>query len=121
MRNPRQQDNIVSWTKAGVIESGNEIMVYDKLTNQVIPLTVQSVFYDIKNIELYKISLTVNPEFLVQLDSSSDLFLIQHNSCGFQCIPGYGYGCFDSACNDCGKNSTGCFNCGGSSLYSCLA
>jgi hypothetical protein len=121
MRNPRQQDNIVSWTKAGVIESGDEIMVYDKLTNQVIPLTVQSIFYDIKNINLYKISLTLNPEFLVQLDSSSDLFLIQHNSCGFQCYFGtFYYGCFDSACNDCGKNSTGCINCGGSSLYSCL-
>jgi hypothetical protein len=120
MRNPRQQDNIVSWTKAGVIESGNEIMVYDKLTNQVIPLTVQSIFYDIKNINLYKISLSVNPEFLVQLDSSSDLFIIQHNGCSaFYCYQFNPTGCYTSLCNDCGKNSYGCENCGGFSFTSC--
>jgi hypothetical protein len=121
MRNPSQQDNIVLWTNGGVIESGNEIMVYDRLTNQIIPLTVQSVFYDIKNINLYKISLRVNPEFLVQLDSSSDLFLIQHNSCSFACYnSSFYYNCDNFACFDCGKNSTGCVNCGGASLQSCL-
>lgn len=121
MRNPHLQNNIVSWTKAGVIETGDEIMMYDKSTNQIVPLTVQSIFYDIKNINLYNISLNKHPEFMVQLDSSnSDLFLIQHNGCnGLYCYDGTFFGCGGGTCNDCGKNSFGCVNCGGASTTNC--
>lgn len=122
LRNPISQDNNISWAKAGLIENGHEIMVYDKSINQVVPLIVQNIFYDIKNIELYKISLNANPEFLIQLNSSnSDLFLIQHNQCnGPLCASGGFYAsCSSGYCGDCGKNSPGCVNCYGASFQSC--
>jgi len=110
------------WVKGGHLNIGDEIMIFDKSLNQLVSFSIESMYYDIKNLDLYLIGLTPDPEFLVQLnDDNSDLFLIQHNACQSFCAQGPGVSCDSFDCNDCGKNSFGCINCGGSSTTSCFS
>lgn len=121
IRKPSQSNNVVLWTKAGIIEVGDEIMIYDNSIGQVIPLIVQDISFEIKNSDLYLISLKPKPEFLVQLDTSNtNLYLIQHNSCiGYICYAGFYNRCVYTQCQDCGKNSPNCANCGGGATTYC--
>lgn len=121
IRKPNQLDNTVLWTKAGVIEIGDEIMVYDNSIQQVKPFIVEEISFEIKDLNLYLISLNPKPEFLVQLnESNTDLYLIQHNACvGYLCYVGFGNVCGYGNCTDCGKNSPNCANCGGGATSYC--
>jgi len=105
---------------SGFIEVGDKIFVFNKSTNSVNSLTITDVFFDIKPLTTYKISL-VNEfrEFLMEIDDN--LFLIQHNAgCNEWC--GVFYYCGSETCAFCSKYSMNCPNCygnyGGSS-YVC--
>lgn len=121
IRKSSQNNNSVFWTKAGLIEIGDKLMIYDNLIEKFVELTVQDISYEIKDSDLYLISLDPKPEFFVQLDSSnSNLFLVQHNACiGFLCGYLYGGASCSYNCGDCGKNTSGCINCGGGSTAYC--
>lgn len=121
IRKPNQLDNTVLWTKAGVIEIGDEIMVYDNSIQQVKPFIVEEISFEIKDLNLYLISLNPKPEFLVQLnESNTDLYLIQHNACvGYLCYVGFYNRCAYGNCTDCGKNAPNCANCGGGATSYC--
>jgi hypothetical protein len=115
------EENTVLWTKAGNIEVGDELMVYNKSINKVVPLTVQSLFFDIKKLDLYLISLDPNPEFLVQInENNKDLYLIQHNACNLGQCGQIITNCANSRCVDCGKNSPQCVQCGGAATGTCV-
>jgi hypothetical protein len=123
VRKSSQTNDEVMYFKAGKIEIGDSVMVFNKKLNSVIPLKVESITFSYKDIDLYLISLTPKSEFLVQLDeNNTDLYLIQHNACDNR--PGR---CFFSVascpngtvCSDCGKNSPNCVNCGGSATPTC--
>lgn len=123
VKKPNQTDDVVLWTKAGIIDEGDKVIIYDKLSNKTIQLVVQKVWYDIKDLDLYLISLKPKPQFLVQLNKSNEnLFLIQHNGCTQlnTCYAGAGSCVRGTLCNDCGKNSALCINCGGSATVECI-
>jgi len=134
VRKPNQSEDTVLWTKAGRIEIGDDIMIYNNKSLEAIPFTVDDVSYDVKNLELYLISLEPKSEFLVKLSETNndlflpnnDLFLIQHNACHpSRCFFSNPVGANVCAgpffnCNDCGKNSNSCINCGGSATSSCV-
>ena len=112
----------VTWDKAGVIEIGDQVMVYNNDTNEVIALNVESVSYSIKDLNLYLVGLTPKPEFLVRVQPDNDsLYLIQHNACfNIFCNENTpAPNCSKAPCFDCGKNSPLCHNCGGSSTVNC--
>jgi hypothetical protein len=102
---------------SGFIEIGDKIYVFSKLTNSVKPLVVTDVFFDIKPLPTYKISLVDEyREFLIELDE--DLFLLQHNAaCSEWC--GVFYYCGSEICALCGKGSFNCPICGNYSGYVC--
>lgn len=112
-------DNTVIWHKAGFMEVGDEIMVYNNNTNEIVPLTIESISFDIKDLDLYLVALTPKPEFLVRIQpENGDLYLIQHNPCSvIGCSPPGAGTCL--RCNDCGKNTTNCINCGGAATVVC--
>ena len=121
VRKPNQSNDVVLWTKAGVIEEGDEIMIYHKTLNSVIPFNVSTIFFDKKDLNLYLINLNPQPKFLVQIDDNglfaTELFLIQHNACGVGCATGAVCG----KCADCGKNAGGCVQCGGLASQDCIS
>lgn len=104
---------------SGYIEIGDTIFIYDKADNIVKPLQVTNIFYDVKNIVTYKISLQQEfREFLVKLDEN--IYLLQHNAaCNAYC--GAWWFCGSETCALCGKNSINCPNCSGysGSSYVC--
>lgn len=104
---------------SGYIEVGDNIFIYDKTDNIVKPLQVTNIFYDIKDITTYKISLQQEfREFLIKLDEN--IYLLQHNAaCNEWC--GVFYYCGSETCALCGKNSQNCPNCSGygGSSYLC--
>jgi hypothetical protein len=94
---------------SGIIEIGDVIFIFNKTENTTKPLTVTDVFFDIKNIPTYIISLEQGfREFLIKLDD--DLYLLQHNA---DCLANCGvyYFCGSEACALCNKNSQTCPNC----------
>ena len=69
------------------------------------------------HLSLYLINLNPKPKFLVQIDEdNTELFLIQHNACASSCVDPVAV-C--GKCADCGKNSGGCIQCGGSAVTDC--
>jgi hypothetical protein len=121
VKKPGLEENIVLWTKAGNIEVGDELMVYNKSIDKVVRLTVQSLFFDIKKIDLYLISLDPKPEFLVQInENNKDLYLIQHNACNLSQCGQIITVCANARCVDCGKNSPQCLQCGGAATGTCV-
>jgi hypothetical protein len=91
---------------SGFIEIGDGVFVFNKASNSVKSLTITDIFFDIKPIVTYQISLTNQfREFFIELDEN--LFLIQHNGgCVYNC--GDIAGCASSQCADCNKISPGC-------------
>jgi hypothetical protein len=103
---------------SGYIEVGDTIFIYDKNENIVKPLTITNIFYDIKDITTYKISLQEDfREFLIKLDEN--IYLLQHNAaCWAQC--GTFYYCGSEVCALCNKNSINCPLCTTTgSVYAC--
>jgi hypothetical protein len=102
-------------TTAGDIEIGDKIFIYNKTTNSIDTITIQSITFDIKNIQTYLISLEVEKrEFFVKLLNESDpneMYLIQHNGgCDANC--GYFFSCENwDKCNYCNKNNVNCPAC----------
>jgi hypothetical protein len=102
---------------SGLIEIGDKVSVFNKSTNLVEFLTITDVFFDIKPLTTYRISL-VNEfrEFLMELDTN--LFLIQHNAaCNAWC--GVYYYCGSETCANCNKGGFNCPICGGQTGYVC--
>jgi hypothetical protein len=117
IRKPNQSNDMILWSKAGVIEIGDEIMIYHRTLNSVIPFNVSSIFFDEKDLEIFLVPLTPEPKFLVQIDEdNTELFLIQHNACASGCVNPIAV-C--GKCADCGKNSGGCIQCGGAAVTDC--
>lgn len=119
---------------AGILETGDDIYIYDKSVNQVVPFSVTDITFEIKTQSTYLISLgkieseeTGFSEFLIQItndnytEETSNLFLIQHNTClSTTCVVGgVKATCNNANCSSCGKNSTGCINCSGATVTSC--
>jgi hypothetical protein len=125
----KQGTDVVSFKseKIGDIEVGDIIYVYHKLSSSLIPLTVTEVYFEIRYNKSYVITLSDSPLFFIKIDSMSNSeeignwFLLQHNSfCYSGCFPGGPtLGCYSYYCAGCGKNSIGCYNCGGNSYSSC--
>jgi hypothetical protein len=118
-----QSDDKVMYLQGGKIEIGDRVMVFNKKLNSVVPLNVESITFENKNLDLYSISLSPKPEFLVQLDEkNTDLYLIQHNVCDSRAGRCYFSvaDCGRAGCLDCGKNSPNCVNCGGAATTTCL-
>jgi hypothetical protein len=105
-------------TTAGDIEIGDKIFIYNKSSNEVTYLTIQSISFDIKNINTYIISLEEKKrEFFVKITnetSQNELYLIQHNfGCNEWC--GVYYNCGTGGgtmCMNCNKANYNCPNCG---------
>lgn len=126
----KQGTNSVSFKseKIGGIEVGDIVYVYNKTASSLIPLTITEVFFEVREDKTYLITLSNSPLFFVGLnktDSTEEIgnwFLLQHNqNCYNFCYNGnnYGYSCFVYGCLGCGKNSPGCFNCGGTASGFC--
>jgi hypothetical protein len=121
---------------AGILEAGDDIYIYDKSVNQVIPFSVTDITFEIKPQFTYLLSLgkidgeeTGFSEFLIQItndthtEETSNLFLIQHNTCNSTICyftPGPKGGCGNANCTTCGKNSTQCIDCGGATVVNCF-
>lgn len=102
-------------TVAGDIEIGDKVFIYNKTTNNIDTITIQSISFDIKNITTYLITLESDKkEFFVKLSNegdSNELYLIQHNfGCDSQC--GNWYSCGSGGiCAACHKSNPGCPAC----------
>jgi len=116
-------ENEVIYTQSGFIVPGDNLYIYDKALNTMVPLLVTAKTYEIKSIKVYNVGLGPISEFFVQLNTNNtDLFLVQHNGCKAAACSenGFGYDCYPgTTCNDCGKNSSNCLNCGGNSTNTC--
>lgn len=112
------EEDVTWFVPAGELEINDKVYVYDKSVNLLIPFTVTAIKFDTKDLDVYKINLKQTPKFFTELDSSNNLFLLQHNDCSRFCIPDGGAIC-NSFCIDCGKNSPGCINCGGADTDFC--
>jgi hypothetical protein len=102
---------------AGVMENGDIIFVFDIVENKTKPLTITNIYFDIKDIDTYKMTLQEDyREFLTKLDGN--IYLIQHNfGCSEQC--GVFITCgYPGLCNSCGKGDVNCPNCTGQPSYS---
>lgn len=111
---------------AGNIEIGDTIFTYNKTTNSIDTLTIQSISFDIKNIITYKMSLGMEErEFFVKLSDegdSNEIYLIQHNAdpCSPYCS--YYYTCGFGGCSGCYKTNPSCPACSPffQSSYACF-
>ncbi len=124
IRKPNQSEKEVSWLKGGDIEIGDEVLIYDRNVNSTISFLVKDISFEIKEKDLYMISISPMPQFMVQLnESNSNLFLVQHNACDSRagrCTAASPLSnCSQPTCIDCGKNSPNCQNCGGASTVFC--
>jgi hypothetical protein len=102
-------------TTAGYIEVGDKVFIYNKTTNSVDTLTIQSITFDIKNIKTYTMSLEDKKrEFFIKLSNevdSNEVYLIQHNA-GCEAWCGIYYNCGQQLCGTCNKQNYACPNCG---------
>jgi hypothetical protein len=104
-------------TTAGNIEIGDKIFIYNKTTNSIDNLTIQSITFDIKNITTYKMSLGKEErEFFIKLSDegdSNEIYLIQHNAdpCSPSCGSSFFYSCAYGVCSGCHKSNFGCPAC----------
>lgn len=91
---------------SGFIEVGDKIFIFNKEENVTKPLTITNIFFDIKNIPTYRISLEQDfREFMIKLDTN--MYLLQHNaSCNQFC--GIYYFCGSETCALCGKDTINC-------------
>lgn len=91
---------------SGFIEVGDMVFVFNKIENVVKPLTITNLYYDIKDIKTYRISLQDEfREFMIKLDG--DLYLLQHNAaCNAYC--GVYYFCGSETCALCSKGDVNC-------------
>lgn len=101
-------------TIAGDIEVGDNVFIYNKTTNNIDTLIIQSITFDIKNIRTYKMALENNRrEFFVKLSNegdSNELYLIQHNTgCDGGCSAWYN--CNNGECQLCHKSNFSCPAC----------
>lgn len=124
IRKPNISVDQVLWSKGGNIEVGDEILLYNKSSNTTIPFLVQNISFDIKDLDLFLISLSPKPQFMVQLDeNNTDLYLVQHNACDTRAGRCFSvnplFSCQTLTCSDCGKNSPNCQNCGGTATTTC--
>lgn len=104
----KQGGNVAQYLSdnSGFIEVGDSVFVFSKNSNSTKSLTITNVFFDIKPLTTYQISL-VNEyrEFLIELDE--DIFLIQHNAaCSAAC--GSFFYCGSETCALCNKGGFGC-------------
>lgn len=117
----------IIYQPAGELEVGDSVFIYDYEQQEIIPFEIRSIYYDIKKLETYLVSLRgksddnkLFSEFLVRITNNtykdSKLFLIQHNACFSTCFEG---SCATRDCNDCGKNSPNCIDCGGTATTFC--
>jgi hypothetical protein len=104
-------------TTAGNIEIGDKIFIYNKTTNSIDNLTIQSITFDIKNITTYKMSLGKEErEFFIKLSDegdSNEIYLIQHNAdpCGQLCSTNMWWTCSSPGCSGCHKSNFSCPAC----------
>jgi hypothetical protein len=114
-------DNTVEYLPIGELTIGDDLFVYSHSTQTLIPFTITNLYYDVKDINLYKISLKESPEFFIELDLDNNLFLVQHNNCGRRCTQAREgiVNCSQSNCNDCGKFGHKCIDCGGAATNNC--
>ena len=104
-------------TVAGDIETGDKIFIYNKTTDSIDTLTIQSITFDIKNITTYKMSLGMEErEFFVKLSDegdSNEIYLIQHNAdpCSPNCGSSFFYSCAYGVCSGCHKSNFNCPSC----------
>lgn len=106
-------------TTAGNIEIGDKIFIYNKTTDSVDNLTIQSITFDIKNITTYKMSLGNDErEFFIKLSEegdSNEIYLIQHNADPCYATCSQYYNCSFGGCSGCHKSNLSCPAC--SSFY----
>lgn len=109
-------EDVIQYTSSpsGEIQIGDKIYVYDSVLNQMKPLTITNITFEVKNISTYYITLEENKrEFLMEL--SENLFLLQHNRgrCDYECSS---FGCggqgYSVNCIACQKGNS-CPDCGG--------
>lgn len=123
-----QGSETVSFSGIGAsqIRIGDIIYAFDQDLNSVVPLTITDLYFDSKDTDLYSITIEGNDDqFLVKMDSEfiegeqqKTLYLIQNNACSQWC--GVFYNCYDNpVCDDCGKGSSNCPNCGGFGSFFC--
>lgn len=123
-----QGSDVVSFMGIGgsQIRIGDTIYAFDQDLNSMVPLIVTDLYFDLKETDLYSITIEGNDDqFLVKMDSEpvqdeqqKTLYLIQNNACDAFC--GVIYYCYDNPiCDDCGKNAVNCPNCGGFGSYFC--
>jgi hypothetical protein len=107
---------------------GDTIFAYDVENAIHIPLTVTDIYYDMKDMNTYVMSLRGSPLFFVQItndnytDENSKLFLVQHNNCNpVLCAQSQVASCI-STCADCSKSAStggGCIDCSGFIFTTC--
>lgn len=108
------------YQKGGQLELGQKIYVYIKSKDVFVDFIIEDLYFDLKDKNCYILSLYKTPEFFVQLDENHDLYLIQHNSCNSYGCEYFRYpGRCSGVCDDCGKVSPGCNNCGGDAQIAC--
>lgn len=106
----------VGYIGAGELFIGDEIYTFNSSSNTLETFTITDINFSFKDKEAGYITVGPFSQFFVQLKDQNDLFLIQHNFCFSGCDVGT---CAGFTCNDCGKNSTGCINCGGPAGTTC--
>lgn len=106
--------NLVYFITAGEIVTGDEVYVFNKEADELIPLTVTDIKFDVKELDVYELTMEESPQFFTELDSTKGLYLVQHNSCFRSCnFYNFSVTCNYFGCQDCGKNSVDCIQCGG--------
>ena len=111
----------LGYLSGGELLIGDKIFAYDSASNELASGSVENISFEFKDKETSY--LTVNPvsQFLVQLEpNNNDLFLIQHNTCGSECLADESdpATCF-SLCSSCGKSAKFCIDCGGGATSTC--
>ena len=111
----------VGYITAGELEVGDKIHVYNSGSGNTEVITLTDWNFEFKDKAAGYITMTPTKQFLMQFQpNNTNLFLIQHNFCSDVCTEaGIHGGCDGSTCNDCGKNSKFCTDCGGPSTLTC--
>lgn len=112
----------VEYEPGALLQDGDSIFIYEKSTNTLIPFTVTNTYFDIKNIDIYHISLKKEPGFMIEL--TPELFILTTNACSsVGCFPANtppaSFCNFGMPCFDCGKSSLDCLQCGGAAVRQC--
>lgn len=98
---------------SGQIEIGDSVFVFDETAETPNPLQILDIYYDIKGIKTFEMSLENDyREFFIKLDNS--IYLLQHNFGTCDPFCGVSYNCSSTTfwgaplCNGCDKNSINC-------------